>query len=145
MTENGYPYSAGYANFDSPVILPVQFYELVGRRHVLEGEYKLMFAVLEDAIHTCFKNLNARTPEESQELFEVQNWFDASGTGRGYGLFAFENLCEALGLEPDRLRKRLLSIRNATGHMRHFRRTHSALGGLVQPRASSTASSSRYR
>lgn len=67
MTENGYPYSAGYANFDSPVILPVQFYELVGRRHVLEGEYKLMFAVLEDAIHTCFKNLNARTPEESQE------------------------------------------------------------------------------
>jgi hypothetical protein len=129
-------------DLDSALILPVQFYDMLHRRHILEGEFKLMFAVLEDAIHCYLKNMKCRTNEERDEFFEVKRWLETRANGRrgALGLFAFENLCDALGIEPGSLRKRLSSLHETHANVRHFRRSHSALGGLVQPRVRLTGS-----
>jgi len=57
----------------------------------------LMVAVLEDAI-ACFESTNANLVQEAEE------WISSDEEG----VFSFNNVCETLGLDPDRLRKGLL-------------------------------------
>ncbi len=58
---------------------------------------ELMLAVLEDAI-ACFESANAKLVQEAEE------WINSNEEG----VFSFNNVCETLGLDPDRLRKGLL-------------------------------------
>lgn len=88
-------------------LLPTQFYELLRRRTILEGERKLMFAVLEDAIQCYLKNMNGRTEQQRILFAEVQRWFDAEEDIKGGSVFSFESVCRELGIDPGRLRKRL--------------------------------------
>jgi hypothetical protein len=78
---------------ESDVILPAQ----LARRAILEGEKKLLFAVLEDAIH-CFIHRRGRLRREAE--FWIMS-------DRGTGVFAFRNLCEQLDIDPVLLRQRL--------------------------------------
>ena len=55
---------------------------------------ELMLAVLEDAI-ACFESTNASLVQEAEE------WINSNDDG----IFSFNNVCETLGLDPDRLRK----------------------------------------
>lgn len=88
-------------------LLPSQYFEHVRRRKLLNGEYRLLLAVLEDAIRSYLSNLGARRGEERAILAEVRVWFFARGNSGKQGLFAFESICELLGIEPDIVRKRL--------------------------------------
>jgi hypothetical protein len=131
-----------FSDFTPDVLLPVQFNDINSRRRALDGEFKLMFAVLEDAIYCYLRSMNGRTRREHEEFEEVVNWFntfDRNGRGGG-GLFAFEPLCEALGIEPHRLRERLAAIRMMQRPgVKRFRRAHRALGGLAQPTVRSSS------
>jgi hypothetical protein len=90
---------------DNGLLLPGQYVDLVRRNHVIEGELKLLLAVLEDAVRCYLRNVNAADGERRREFVEVRNWFEG-GTRRG-GIFSFENLCAALSIEPRYLLDRL--------------------------------------
>jgi len=124
--------------------LPVQYHDLLNRRHVLEGELRLMFAVLEDAIQCYLRSMDGQTEKDREEFREVQAWLEtpASRNWRRQSLFGFEPLCEALGIEPGRLRQRLVSIRTHNLEVKRFRRAHRSVGSLAQP--STRLSASRY-
>ncbi|HZC46411.1 MAG TPA: hypothetical protein VE243_08035, partial [Candidatus Acidoferrum sp.] len=86
---------------DTGLLLPGQYADLVRRNHVIEGELKLLLAVLEDAIRCYFRNANSKDGERRRDFIEVRSWFEGgiSGARRG-DIFSFENLCAALGIEP---------------------------------------------
>lgn len=102
-------------------LLPSQYFAHVRRRQLFNGEYRLLLAVLEDAIRSYLSNLGARRGEERAILAEVRVWFFARGNFGKQGLFAFESICELLGIEPDIVRKRLAGISIRDLSMRRYR------------------------
>lgn len=84
------------------VILPPQLLSL--RPHALArtGEYRLITAVLEEAV-TCFQKHACARKKREQRLFdEVFFWImraDRSGDA-----FSFEGICSVLGIDPSYLR-----------------------------------------
>src|SRR5438552_18352925 len=85
-------------------MLPVQFAELLQRASERTPELRLMAAVLEDAIRTFCRCAGSRGVR-SQRLFrETAEWFDSSDASWP---FAFENICDALAVEPDWIRRLL--------------------------------------
>jgi hypothetical protein len=90
--------------YEPDILLPEQYNELRRRRHELQGELKLMFAVLEDAIHCYLHHMNAKSRQRRILFYEVRDWMNST---RSKGLFAYETLCDALGIDAGRLRKTL--------------------------------------
>jgi hypothetical protein len=84
-------------------ILPSQLLEPTTWRRRLAGEHRLMLAILDDAVETYYK-----TSERHPLFREAREWID--GTDRSW-LFSFESICEALGLEPDCVRRGLRARR----------------------------------
>jgi pyrroloquinoline quinone (PQQ) biosynthesis protein C len=95
-------------NFETS-LLPAQYNALVrGRRWAgSEAELGLMLAVLKDAVRIYLSDRNATTRERRVRFEETRRWFAKRSGRRPDGLFAYENLCEALGIDPDHLRARL--------------------------------------
>jgi hypothetical protein len=93
---------------DAGLLLPVQYADLVRRNHVIEGELKLLLAVLEDAIRCYLRYANVKDGDRRREFIEVRNWFEGARAGARHGdIFSFENLCAALEIEPRYLLDRL--------------------------------------
>ena len=67
---------------DAGILMPAQYADLVRRNHTLEGELKLLMAVLEDAIRCYLRNVDAKDGERKREFIEVRNWFEAPSQGR---------------------------------------------------------------
>jgi hypothetical protein len=91
-------------------LLPVQFNVFArGRRFAFsEGERKLLAAILADAIHCYIANRNHKTREQHLRFLEVKRWFEHRGVNSGEPKgFAYETICDVLGIEPELLRKRL--------------------------------------
>ncbi len=113
--------------------MPAQYADLVRRNHALEGELKLLMAVLEDAIRCYLRSVDANEGERRREFIEVRNWFEGaeSAVAERAGIFGFVNLCEALGIEPHRLfaRLRIMTIRDLPSRRYQMRR-HRALSSL---------------
>src|SRR5215469_14521143 len=87
---------------DAPdILLPQQHNELQRRCHELPGELRLMLAVLEDAIDCYLRHMNAKSRQRRRVFYEVQHWMNSRYCK---GLFAFETLCEVLGIDGDKLR-----------------------------------------
>jgi hypothetical protein len=100
-----------YSIFEPGRLMPEQYDDLVRRRHVIDGEKRLMLAVLEDAIRTYLRNADAKDGERRREFLEAKTWFNSDKLGRGaQNVFSFENLCETLGIEPVSLRQRLRAM-----------------------------------
>lgn len=82
-------------------ILPSQYFSRSRGGAEADGELKLMLAVLKDGIN-CL--LNEHDPKEfilAREWVQDRNRFSP---------FSFDNLCEAVGIEPQPLRTRLESL-----------------------------------
>ena len=128
---------------DAGILMPAQYADLVRRNHTLEGELKLLMAVLEDAIRCYLRNADAKDGERRREFIEVRNWFENSVTGPA-GIFSFENLCEALGIEPRRLLARLgiMTIGDLPSRRYQMRR-HRALSSLRSARGTRQSRSAR--
>lgn len=86
-------------------LLPAQYNSLVRRARfgASEAERSLMLAVLKDAIRICLSDRNAATRERRLRFEETRRWFEDSATG----IFTYENLCDVLGIDADRVRARL--------------------------------------
>src|SRR5690242_20016743 len=84
-------------------LMPGQYYEGVRRDDPAVGAIKrLMLAVLEDALHCLQTYAEARTSIRRRMFVEAQAWiYDRTARGP----FAFEAVCDALGIEPQRLRE----------------------------------------
>ncbi len=117
---------------DAGLLLPGQYADLVRRNHVIEGELKLLLAVLEDAIRCYLRYAQVKGGERRREFVEVRNWFEGTRAGvRPADIFSFENLCAALGIEPQILiaRLQILTIGDLPSRRYQMRR-HRPLSSL---------------
>jgi RNA polymerase sigma factor (sigma-70 family) len=67
------------------------------------GERRLMAAVLADAMRTYLKHAHSRFAGGRRLFRETAEWF----ASRGAGGCSFENVCDVLGIDAERLRDRL--------------------------------------
>jgi hypothetical protein len=76
----------------------------------LSGEKRLMAAVLGDAMHS-FLRYHPSLGGSAGPLFrEVQHWFMSGDRSR---FVSFENVCDVLGIDAERLRRTLIERANA--------------------------------
>ena len=73
---------------------------------MLRGEQRLMLAVLEDGIATLLKHARATRGQAARLRRETFSWLVTTSRDE---LFGYERLCEALGIDGSRLRRRVLS------------------------------------
>ncbi len=91
--------------FQPDTVLPAQYLQTVSRKTHLEPEKKLMLAVLEDAV-ACFQKYGSVRDGKGKILFsEAEEWILLEHNDEW--LFSFDNICEALGLNPGNVRKGL--------------------------------------
>lgn len=78
--------------------------EQLSRKSIREGEERLLYAMLENAIEDYQKYVSA-TDKKGRELFQqAEEWFFDSDGGSD---FSFENLCDYLSLNACYIRKGL--------------------------------------
>jgi hypothetical protein len=95
--------------FQPDTLLPDQYLDTFRRKLHLEPEKKLMLAILEDAI-ACFQKYVFAQDGKGTALFhESEDWMMEVA---GEGVFAFDSICEALGLHPDYLRRGMVAWKN---------------------------------
>jgi hypothetical protein len=124
--------SAYEKGIDTGLLMPGQYVDLVRRNHVIEGELKLLLAVLEDAIRCYLRYANSKEGARRRDFIEVRNWFEGGMAGsRRVDIFSYENLCTALGIEPRCLLARLqvLTISDLPSRRYQMRR-HRPLSSL---------------
>jgi hypothetical protein len=71
--------------------------ESVYKKSIREGEERLMFAVLENAVECFQNNVFARRPSRKQLFQEAEEWFLDT---ENEALYSFEKICETLGFHP---------------------------------------------
>ncbi|MBM4256340.1 MAG: hypothetical protein FJ147_10620 [Deltaproteobacteria bacterium] len=86
--------------FEPDVLLPEQVRALQGKR--LTSEQRLLYAVLEEAVHSFRTYVWAGRPREKQIFRDAEEWFESADTS---WFFSFINVCDALGLDPDYVRR----------------------------------------
>jgi hypothetical protein len=113
-------------------LMPGQYYEGVRRDDPATGAIKrLMLAVLEDALRCLQTYAKVRTPIRRRMFVEAQAWI-SDRTARGP--FAFEAICDALGIEPNRLRDGIREwCLRLSGGMNSDRLTRRSVGRSVGP------------
>ena len=74
------------------------------RSEPLEPEKALLLAILEDAIHCYRKFAGSRSPAGRAQFCEAEAWLMGGGDD---GVFAFDSVCEILGLDPEYVRRGL--------------------------------------
>jgi hypothetical protein len=89
-------------------ILPDQF--LRGSERSLSGEQRLMLAVLLDAMHIYTQPVAEWQHEKRRLFIETRRWIES--TDRVWP-FSFERLCEALDVDPNKLRIAVRARRRA--------------------------------
>ena len=81
-----------------------RYFDTFRRSEHLEPEKTLLLAILEDAIH-CYRKFATAQHRAGREQFRgAEQWLMGGGDG---GVFAFENVCETLGLDPEYVRRGL--------------------------------------
>ena len=91
--------------FQPDTLLAAHYFELLRTKN-LEPEKKLMLAVLEDAVACFLRYVTARDSRRKAIFQEVEKWIRKEDID---WLFSFENVCEALDLNPNYVRRGLFS------------------------------------
>lgn len=92
--------------------LPSQFYGSGVLSRQLEGEKRLMLAILKDAVECLEKYRGARSSSGSELYQNTLEWIEDKSIG---WLFSFNNICDLLGFDPDYLRDFLLKREHKVG------------------------------
>ncbi len=80
--------------------------ERLSKKGIKEGEERLLFAILTNAIEDFQKHV-ATKDETGRKLFqEAEEWFLDQNSD---SLCSFSSICETLGLHPDYIRRGLMS------------------------------------
>jgi len=90
--------------FEPDTLLPVQYFDAMRRKHLLEGEKRLVLSVLEDAIE-CYMKYLGSTSSKGQKLFrDAEEWINLEDKR---WVFSFDNVCEMLDINPEYMRRGL--------------------------------------
>jgi hypothetical protein len=85
-------------------LLPIQYFEAMRRKHLLEGEKRLVLSVLEDAVE-CFMKYIGSSTKKGQRLFrDAEEWITLEDKKWA---FSFDNVCEMLNIDPKYVRRGL--------------------------------------
>jgi hypothetical protein len=87
--------------FEPDTLLPIQYFEAMRKKHLLEGEKRLILSVLEDAIECFMKCIDAST-SKGQRLFRDADEWIAHEDQRW--VFSFDNVCDMLDINPEYMR-----------------------------------------
>jgi hypothetical protein len=86
--------------FEDETLLPVQYADL-HRAESRNGEHRLLYAVLEDAVR-CWQMYENATTARGQRLFqEADEWFASDDDSSP---FTFVTICQLFSLDPDYVR-----------------------------------------
>lgn len=91
------------------IFLPSQFYGSNGLSRKLEGEKRLMIAILKDAVECLEKYRGSRTGSGRIHYDNAVEWVEDVNTD---WLFSFNNICDLLGFDPNYMREVLLKREN---------------------------------
>jgi hypothetical protein len=87
-------------------ILPCQYYDVSGG-HRLTGEQRLMLALLADAINVYQQGVLSRNTRKRLLFIDAERCVMAVAKCRH--AFSFDTVCDALGINPPVLRRRMLT------------------------------------
>ena len=96
--------------FRSDNLAPHEFWSVHRPDRFRQPEHELMLAVLEDALHCYFTNVQMRRRREKRIFTETEEWFFST---ENEGVFTFENICSLLGIDPDYIRRGLKLFKSA--------------------------------
>ena len=89
-------------------LVPVALSEPIAARLRMSGEYRLLWAVLEDGI-VCYLRSGDHPAAAKRKLFqETNDWIEVK---EGESLCSFSSICGVFQLDPDYLRRRLRDLR----------------------------------
>ena len=92
------------ALFEPDTLLPIQYFEAMRRKHLLEGEKRLILSVLEDAVECFMKCIDSPT-NKGQRLFrEAEEWINLEDKK---WVFSFDNVCDMLDINAEYMRRGL--------------------------------------
>lgn len=94
--------------FEPDVLTSHQYFQLFRQKSDFAAEEKLLFAVLTDAIECFQKYLGANAPRRRKLFTEAEAWISRRDRSWPY---SFENICEALSIDPNYLRLGLMQWR----------------------------------
>jgi hypothetical protein len=116
--------------FAPDFLVPAQFYDLTRRRASLDGETRLVFAILEDAVRIFVKNSNAAGGYRRSLFHEVSHWFETDDGPQHP--FTFSYVCDVLGVDRNYLLGCIRSLKAEdlpTKQMRSVGRRHVVRAG----------------
>jgi hypothetical protein len=85
-------------------VIPVQYSDPVAVRIQASGEFRLLWAILEDAIDCYFRYAGQSSPAAQQQFLEAEEWIESD---EEEWLCSFIGICRAFAIEPDYLRRGL--------------------------------------
>jgi hypothetical protein len=126
------------------IITPSQYYDSRGATRSNDPVARLMLAVLTDAVVSFQKTAGSGTRRGARLFAELEDWFFAQGDDDP---FAFESICDTLGIDSDALRAGLKAWRERSdaAPMRISRRSLVRHNGRITARIRRRRSSSQLR
>jgi hypothetical protein len=112
-------------------ILPCQYYDVSGGHH-LTGEQRLMLALLADALNVYQQGVQSRNTRKRLLFIDAERWITASTTS--HHAFSFDTVCEALGINPSMLRRRMVAWKHELRRNVETRATTPHLRLKITPR-----------
>lgn len=87
--------------FEPDTLLPIQYFEAMRKKHLLEGEKRLILSVLEDAVECFMKCIEASTSKGQRLFRDADEWINHQDK---HWVFSFDNVCEMLDIDPGYMR-----------------------------------------
>jgi hypothetical protein len=103
--------------FQPDMLLSAQYFENLRRRTHFEPEKRLMLALLEDAINCYQDNWISRSGKKKRLFEDTEQWVLRTD---GDWIFSFDNVCDALGLNPEYVRQGLLRWKERSQKARRY-------------------------
>ena len=120
--------------FEPDAVLASQFYANFKRSPSKEPELMLMAAVLEDAVSCLSMKMRRATARQRKQIEDARHWLAAEDENDW--IFSFKNICDAMGINPNYLRRGLMqwsgasdasSVRGTRSTSIRFSRRHKKL------------------
>jgi len=96
--------------FEPRTLMPAQFFTRRDRANAQNSIRRLMCAILEDAVNVYANEVGSSQP--SRTFRETRRWLDSNDRT---WVFSFLRICEALDLDPQRVRARVRTRRRHQG------------------------------
>jgi hypothetical protein len=90
--------------FEPDTLLPIQYFEAMRKKHLLEGEKRLILSVLEDAIECFMKCIDSPTSKGQRLFRDADEWISLEDK---HWVFSFDNVCDMLDINPEYMRRGL--------------------------------------